>query len=294
MLSYIISVKSFIANGWDKTLVDPDPGKRHTRAQVIDAEASSSFQAPTTQLESHHNNEHNSDSCPTGPYTRQIQGVLPSTLTDDIILTHLKASGKQLKPKNQKGQPTNIDYSTLQRGHQYFMEGYIPGKFVMFCLKDGVIWVKAHCYRSQKKHETMHNVRVAISNECPYHVTKAVCSCVAGKAGMCSHVIGLLKQIIHYVMMKLKSVPADLSCTQMQQLWHKPRPTHIEAEPVMNVTFCKAKQTLDQTDINKYPVICSLYEARAQTVQHYSSEQQINLKEGLVTSKPTCAFAQIL
>ena len=66
-------------------------------------------------------------------------------------LTHLQASGKQLKPRNQKGVPTNIDYS-LQRGHQYFMEGYIPGKYVMFCLKNDVIWVKAHCYRSQNKY----------------------------------------------------------------------------------------------------------------------------------------------
>jgi len=43
-----------------------------------------------------------------------------------------------------------------------------------------------------------------------HHVTRAACLCVAG---MCSHVIGLLEQIIiHYVMMKLKSVPEDLSC----------------------------------------------------------------------------------
>ena len=71
---------------------------------------------------------------------------------------------------------------------------------------------------------------------------------------MYSYIIGVLKQIIHYVMMKFKSVPSDLSCTQMQQSWHKPRPTHIEAELVMNVTFCKANQS--QTDAKKNPVIC--------------------------------------
>ena len=171
------------------------------------------------------------------------------------------------------------------------MEGYIPGKHVMFCVKDGVIWIKARCYHSQKKHDTMHEIIVAIANEYPNHVTKAACSCVAGKTGMCSHVIGVLKQIIHYVMMKLKSVPSDLSCTQMQQSWHKPRPTHIEAELVMNVTFCKAKQS--QTDAKKNPVICSLYEARAHAMQDYNHEQQLKLNEGLVQHKPTCAFAQI-
>ena len=153
------------------------------------------------------------------------------------------------------------------------MEGYIPGKHVMFCVKDGVIWIKAWCYHSQLKHDTMYEIRVAIANEYPNHMTKAACLCVAGKTGMCSHVIRVLKQIIHYVMMKLKSVPSDLSCTQMQQSWHKPRPTHIEAEPVMNITFRKAKQS--QTDAKKNPVICSLYKARAHAMQDYNHEQQL-------------------
>ena len=196
-----------------------------------------------------------------------------------------------VETKKQKSVPTNIDYSTLQRAHQYFMEGYIPEKHVMFCLKDNVIWIKANCYHSLKNYDAIHEVKVAIANEYPHHVTQATCSCVAGKAGMCSHVIDLLKQIIHYVMMKLKSVPEDLSCTQMQQSWNKPRPTHIEAEPVMNVTFCKAKQC--QTDIKKNPAICTLYETRALALQDYTYKQQQNLKENLSQCKPTCASAQI-
>ena len=87
------------------------------------------------------------------------------------------------------------------------MESYIPGKHVMFCLKDEVVWIKARCYHSQKKQAAMHDAKVAIATQNPYHVTRAFCSCVAG---ICSHVVGLLKQIIHYVMMKFKFVPEDL------------------------------------------------------------------------------------
>ena len=61
--------------------------------------------------------------------------------------------------------------------------------------------------------------------------------CVVGKTGMCSYVIGLLKQIILYAMMKLQSVPEDMACTQMQQVCYKPHPAHIETEPVMSVAF---------------------------------------------------------
>ena len=91
-------------------------------------------------------------------------------------------------------------------------------------------------------------------------------------------------------MMKLKSVPADLTCTQMQQSWHKPCPTEIESVPVINVAFCKAKQC----EAKKDPIICSLYEARAKCMQVYSFEQQQCLKEGLLEVHPICAFAKML
>ena len=89
-------------------------------------------------------NEWDTDGWPKGPYTQQIEGVLPALLTDDIVTTHLKSSGKQIHPKkprkvsrNDDGNLnitsySNIDYSTLQRGHQYFMESYIPGGYVRF------------------------------------------------------------------------------------------------------------------------------------------------------------------
>jgi len=99
----------------------------------------------------------------------------------------------------------------------------------------------------------MHELKLALSSRPPYQVAKAFCSCVAGSSGTCSHIVGLLKQLIHYVLMKLKLTPLDLSCTQMQQSWHKPRPTQIEAKPIMDVSFCKAKQ--HQAVAKKDPVV---------------------------------------
>ena len=113
-----------------------------------------------------------------------------------------------------------------------------------------------------------------------------------GSHGMCSHVVGLLKQLIHYIMMNVKAVPVDLTCTQMQQTWHKPRPSHIEAEPVMNIAFCRARQ--NQMNPKREPIIRTLYEARAQVMQEYSFKQQHDLKVGLSVCQPRCVFAQIL
>ena len=139
-------------------------------------------------------------------------------------MTHLQSSGKRLKKSESF---SNVDYSTLQRGHQYFMESYIPGKHIQFCCKDNLVWIQARCYRSQKENDSMHELKVVISSHAPHHVAKASCSCIAGSAGMCSHIVGLLKQLIHYVLMKLHCVPVDLTCTQMQQSWNKPRPTEL-------------------------------------------------------------------
>jgi len=168
------------------------------------------------------------------------------------------------------------------------MESCIPGKYVRFCSKDGLVWVQARCYRSQRKNDAM----LVISNTPPYHVAKAFCSCTAGASGMCSHVVGLLKQMIHYVMMRLTHVPTDLTCTQIQQSWHRSLPSEIEPTPVMNIAFCKANQST--TEAKKDPVICSLYEARAKSMQEYSYEQQQSLKQGLKEDHSSCAYARIL
>ena len=126
--------------------------------------------------------------------------MLPALLADDIATDHLKSSGKQVHPKKCRKAShyddddsnlnitsySNIDYSTFQRGHQYSMESYIPGRYVQFCCNQGQVWVQARCYCSQ-----------------------------------------------------VKAVSVDLTCTQMQQTWHKPRPSQIEAEPLMNIAFAE-------------------------------------------------------
>ena len=138
----------------------------------------------------------------------------------------------------------------------------------------------------------MHQVNVALDCDPPHYVTRALCSCIAGKSGKCSHVVGLIKQLIHYAMMKTKRVPDDLTCTQMQQTWHKPRPSQIEAESVMNVSFRRVSQSYSTP--KRDPVICTLFEARAQAMQEYSDQQQLDLRTGLSRCQPECAFYHTL
>ena len=126
-------VNAFIDNGWDKIRVDPDSNKKYNKLIKLQ----SPLIPHTPDLQSATQSSVNDHSCsrPKGLYTQQILRVLPLILTDEIIFSHLQAYGKQFRPKkNANRQPANINSSTLQRGHQYFMRGYIPGKHVMFCL----------------------------------------------------------------------------------------------------------------------------------------------------------------
>lgn len=162
MLPFIQSHCLHISNGWDKKIVDPDPEKQYTQRKLVlhEQHASSS----TGLLEQTEQRDVNY--WPKGPYTQQIEGVLPPVLTEELIMTHLRSSGKQLK---RSVNYSNVDYSTLQRGHQYFMESYIPGKHVLFCCKDDLVWVKARCYHSQKKNESMHEFLTGLCTKLLQH-----------------------------------------------------------------------------------------------------------------------------
>jgi len=120
-------VKAYISNGWDSRIVDPDPNKQYTQRKVATEQCHEDDSVV----------ELSSGKCwPKGPYTQQIEGVLPAVMTEEIIVTHLQSSGRRLKKSESF---SNVDYSTLQRGHQYFMESYIPGRHIQFCCNDNLV-----------------------------------------------------------------------------------------------------------------------------------------------------------
>lgn len=60
----------------------------------------------------------------------------------------------------------------------------------------------------------------------------------------------------------------------------------------MSIAYCKAKQSASQA--KKNPIVCSLFEACAKSVQDYNFEEQHGLKSGLVDDHSLYAFAQLL
>lgn len=69
-------MKAYISNGWDKRIVDPDPNKQYTQRKAMIEQQSESADVL----------EDGVGDWPKGPYTQQIEGVLPPMLTEEIIM----------------------------------------------------------------------------------------------------------------------------------------------------------------------------------------------------------------
>lgn len=175
----------------------------------------------------------------------------------------------------------------FERGINVFIEGYIHNVFAKHHVASDRFYLRALCYRSLRKSETPHKIRLAISVKDPYVVLGSSCTCVAGALGFCNHAIGLMYLVSHYNMAKVKVIPDDLVCTLLPQQWHKPRGKKIYSEPLMEMVFKKPKLDVANTGSSSAGISCSLYPAMKTPPSNLEVEnfkthlQQVNKKFGL-------------
>ena len=84
------------------------------------------------------------------------------------LLLLLKLSFTRKKSGKSKG---------ITRGYNYFVENYIRNVFVK--ADNEAFYMKANCFKSQKKRDKPHNVQVTL-NVSTGTVLHGICSCVAG------------------------------------------------------------------------------------------------------------------
>ena len=208
------------------------------------------------------------------------------TFTYNSIVKYVRNSGKNIQHS-----PDYIVMKPFERDVNFFIEGYLHNVLVKHHKENKTFYFRALCYRSLRKSESPHKIRLAISTEQPYDVLASSCTCVAGSLGFCNHAVVLMYLVSHYYMTKTKSIPDDLVCTSLPQQWHKPRGRSISSEPLMDMVFKKPKldlldggSTAAQTSSG---VACSLYPAVKTAPNNTEIEsfkthlQQVNKKFGL-------------
>jgi len=74
LLKLYYRVKAYIENGWDSRIIDPDPQKLYTKQkhlQLKEEVVDDGAHEPANIID---------DAWPKGPYTQQVEGVLPPIL----------------------------------------------------------------------------------------------------------------------------------------------------------------------------------------------------------------------
>ena len=221
--------------------------------------AASSLETKKSDSDIVKENEERFRFCPPEKEMDKMLDDLPP-FTYNSIVKYVRNSGKNIQHS-----PDYMVMKPFERGVNFFIEGYLHNVLVKLHKGSKTFYIRALCFRSLRKNESPHKIRLAISTEQPYDVLASSCTCVAGSLGFCNHAVGLMYLVSHYYLTKTKSIPDDLVCTSLPQQWHKPRGKSISSEPLMGMVFKKPKlnmpgggSTSGQTSLG---ICCSLYPA---------------------------------
>ncbi|KAH9366937.1 hypothetical protein HPB48_015810 [Haemaphysalis longicornis] len=109
-----------------------------------------------------------------------------------------------------------------------------------------VVAIRSSCYRSWKKNADPYTVHLAFRSNCD--IEQAQCSCPAGVSGYCSHLMAVLRTVVHLQNLGYKETPEQLSPTERPQQWRRPRKT-MAPQGVMNVNLRRIEGGLPMTQL---------------------------------------------
>ena len=231
-----------------------------------------------------------------------------------VILDYLQH--RQLSTESKGGEPhlnttVGITQKPLNRGYQFFYWSYVHNMRVVApppapgCPSQ--YYVKAECWASQKK-ASKYSQKLLLTGtveEYGVKVEHAHCTCPAGIAGGCQHVVACL-----FTMEKCKqtntttSLPPPESCTSLQRAWG-PRQRSISPQALQQVVVERAKMPRSDVDSaectttkrkKSATITSSLYEARAGTALTTDYKSVVQLRDQLQALEATnkCGFVQLL
>ena len=117
----------------------------------------------------------------------------------------------------------------LRKGFNFYGSGHV--KEIRFRPVTSVTHVKASVMASMRN--TVYLISVTIENETSL-VLNAKCQCVAGAAGKCNHVAGVLFALLEY-----KENMRKTSCTDEPQKWQLPSRKSKRCTKPVNIGLCE-------------------------------------------------------
>ena len=200
-------MQSYIQNGWDGDLVDPDnPGGVATGEPnpISESRPSQDWidirRAYTTAAE-----------VPKFTNGQMVTYFVCRTVSDGLPAGDFKAINSKAKGLYDCGHIQNIEVSlTAER-----------------------VWVRSDCIPEMKKNNIYKTI-VSLS-DVSYEIISAECGCKAGKGpkASCKHIGTSCYALVEFC--KSGQIPEFLTCTDKLQQWNKPRPKKVEIYQLMSL-----------------------------------------------------------
>ena len=271
--------------------MDPDPNGLYTKRkqQRIRIGATSSV------TDSSHGDANNKDRLPvkypTDGWSTSLEKMPMFTRAE--MNEHIARSGKSISDIPNHSVPTSLRKAKTFLEDEYLRE-------IIAVSDDCCFYFQAKCCHSFRKNEPPHQLKLAL---CIFKgdVFDSSCTCVAGKAGFCNHILALMFKICKFSLFEAKTTKdpcqekdenPELACMSQLQKWHKKGGgENIVPQPVMEVHVTKTKLDEPSSSRGSGGVKCLLYEAWKQP--HYVPTNEASLKTELATIDPNMGFAHL-
>ena len=165
-----------------------------------------------------------------------------------------------------------------KKGDKYYLETYLEE--VKILIFEDCCVVKAKCYRSMRKTEAPHKLRI-VFDSCEGRCTEVItqCSCKAG-TGKCQHSAALFT----HVTVKLHD---DDSPTSHLQQWHKSRGPSLEPQRWFASEFVKPRIDRKRREVARKTVQEYLYDPRPVEQRLITEKHVQQLGENISVKSPT-------
>lgn len=132
-----------------------------------------------------------------------------------------------------------------QKAYSYWMSGFVDTVLFSRCPVDSRhVFLKGCVSPSQKLRDDPHKVWVCFEgtkSDC--RIVTSWCTCTAGTAEVCNHVIALMYKV-NFAHKKAYISPA---CTSVPQGWNKGTKKDVEPNQIKNLVFRKDKKTKEES-----------------------------------------------
>ncbi|XP_049519113.1 uncharacterized protein LOC119443202 [Dermacentor silvarum] len=104
---------------------------------------------------------------------------------------------------------------------------------------DGLVFIRAQCYRGKKKTTSPYTIQAAIGQH--GQVVGGNCECPAGQVA-CNHLMSMLRTVALLQSKGFSEAPQHMTCTDLPQQWRVPRGNAIKASSIQGIDWRSVRE----------------------------------------------------